>query len=496
MVEINPKDVFDVLLESLKIQAEKYKTIISQDALTHEQRKDYDSEIKQMYELLSSMTNSSTVYTLSEIQTLKTQYELKIQELQTTLDNIDVTTVKGDAGTNGADGLSAYQVAVNNGFAGSQSQWLESLKGSNGLNGTNGADGQNGIDGKDFTYSDFTPEQLALLKGEKGQDGINGTNGTNGIDGTHGLDGDDGLSAYQIAVNNGFAGSEIEWLESLKGADGQNGIDGTNGKDFTYLDFTPEQLALLKGEKGQDGIITFADLTPEQIATLKGVKGDSFTYSDFTAEQLASLKGADGQNGIDGTNGLDGDNGLSAYQIAVNNGFSGSEIQWLESLKGADGQNGIDGQSLTYADLTEAEKLDLASHVTVSGGSANLNFTSFVFDFLAPDNQNCYNLKTDLNISKISSLSFEMFRFSRDGNSPLGEHSGYLIKSNANKFFTTTGNYFFFPYVSSDGYLCFSIESSGVRVRSILNFCHDGTFNAPFNIVSMVGESNSRQLYS
>ncbi|MBN2681089.1 MAG: hypothetical protein JXR58_01150, partial [Bacteroidales bacterium] len=44
--------------------------------------------------------------------------------------------------------------------------------------------------------------------------------GTNGVD---------GLSAYQIAVNNGFVGTEVEWLESLEGADGINGTNGTNG---------------------------------------------------------------------------------------------------------------------------------------------------------------------------------------------------------------------------------------------------------------------------
>lgn len=30
----------------------------------------------------------------------------------------------------------------------------------------------------------------------------------------------DGLSAYQIAVANGFVGTELEWLASLKGDDG------------------------------------------------------------------------------------------------------------------------------------------------------------------------------------------------------------------------------------------------------------------------------------
>lgn len=49
-----------------------------------------------------------------------------------------------------------------------------------------------------------------------------------------GTKGEDGKSAYQIALDEGFEGSEAEWLASLKGTDGRNGIDGingTNGKD-------------------------------------------------------------------------------------------------------------------------------------------------------------------------------------------------------------------------------------------------------------------------
>lgn len=48
-----------------------------------------------------------------------------------------------------------------------------------------------------------------------------------------------GKSAYEIAVDNGFVGSEVEWLESLKGKDGKDGTNGTagsngeNGKDIT-----------------------------------------------------------------------------------------------------------------------------------------------------------------------------------------------------------------------------------------------------------------------
>ena len=45
-----------------------------------------------------------------------------------------------------------------------------------------------------------------------------------------------------------------------------------------------------------DDAIAAIELTPGP----KGDKGDAFTYDDFTPEQLAALKGADGKDGVDG----------------------------------------------------------------------------------------------------------------------------------------------------------------------------------------------------
>lgn len=41
--------------------------------------------------------------------------------------------------------------------------------------------------------------------------------------------GQDGASAYEVAVGNGFVGTEQEWLESLRGPEGPAGADGQNG---------------------------------------------------------------------------------------------------------------------------------------------------------------------------------------------------------------------------------------------------------------------------
>ena len=131
--------------------------------------------------------------------------------------------------------------------------------------------------------------------------GIQGPAGATGNQGNQGITGADGLSAYQIAVANGFIGTEGDWLASLVGAAGDQGIAGTNG------------------------------LSAYQIALSNGFIGTESAW-------LASLVGAAGDQGIDGR---------SAYEVAVANGFIGTEGDWLASLVGATGAPG----TTNYNDL-------------------------------------------------------------------------------------------------------------------------------------------------
>lgn len=96
----------------------------------------------------------------------------------------------GSPGPAGANGLSAYEMALANGFVGTEADWLASLVGPQGDNGANGADG---------------------------------------VDGADGLDGASGQSAYELAVANGFVGTEVEWLASLIGQQGDAGPMGPQG---------------------------------------------------------------------------------------------------------------------------------------------------------------------------------------------------------------------------------------------------------------------------
>lgn len=96
-------------------------------------------------------------------------------------------------------------------------------------------DGEKGDKGDPFTYEDFTPEQLASLKGEKGDKGDDGYTPVKDVDY---FDGVNGKSAYQIAVDNGFIGTEAEWLASLRGADGKDGVQPDwNQNDETAQDY-------------------------------------------------------------------------------------------------------------------------------------------------------------------------------------------------------------------------------------------------------------------
>ena len=90
---------------------------------------------------------------------------------------------KGEKGDTGDRGLSAYEVAVANGFEGTVTEWLASLKGQ---------------------------------QGEKGEAGEKGATGATG---------EAGKTNYQLAVENGFQGTVKEWLASLKGDAPVIGVD-------------------------------------------------------------------------------------------------------------------------------------------------------------------------------------------------------------------------------------------------------------------------------
>jgi len=56
--------------------------------------------------------------------------------------------------------------------------------------------------------------------------------GMRGLPGdAEGIPGPDGASAYEVAVANGFVGTESAWLASLVGSAGADGADGASGAE-------------------------------------------------------------------------------------------------------------------------------------------------------------------------------------------------------------------------------------------------------------------------
>lgn len=78
-----------------------------------------------------------------------------------------------------------------------------------------------------------------------------------------GCSGENGKSAYEIAVENGFEGTEAEWLESLKGedgADGSNGHDGTDGTGITVNDLYEAYLESHPGATMDEFLDAYLDI--------------------------------------------------------------------------------------------------------------------------------------------------------------------------------------------------------------------------------------------
>lgn len=226
----------------------------------------------------------------------------------------------GEPGKNGVDGVNGEQ----------------GIQGPPGKDGINGAKGEQGIPGppgpkgEPFKYSDFTAEQLALLKGPKGDKGEQGPPGPPGTGANVDLSGyttktdadslylkkvdlrnyltmlGDPKYAYKTELTSYLLKTDAETKYSKK-TELDNYVKKSEINQYTSasnVQLTPEQLEKLRGPQGPKGEpFRYSDFTQDQLNALKGPKGDKgepFKYSDFTAEQLLALKGPKGDPGSGG----------------------------------------------------------------------------------------------------------------------------------------------------------------------------------------------------
>ncbi len=161
-------------IADILVEIEKAKTDAEGKARDYIDNKNYQEQINYLRSELSDLT-----YLLKQLQDKENYLESQVYYgtdnwIIKTYGSIDrfIAEVSDEVEKrlkiSIGDGDSAYEVAVKNGYRGTEREWLNSLVGD---------------------------------------------------------------SAYEVAVKNGFRGTEREWLESLKGADGRDGRNGTNGRD-------------------------------------------------------------------------------------------------------------------------------------------------------------------------------------------------------------------------------------------------------------------------
>lgn len=107
----------------------------------------------------------------------------------------------------------------------------------------------------------------------------------------------DGKSAYEIAKDTGFVGTEEEWIESLHGADGT----------VAFEELTEEQRESLRGEPGYDYVLTdedkqeIADMVYWEDATVPAEVTEHITRADnphgVTAAQIGAAPAGFGYGG-------------------------------------------------------------------------------------------------------------------------------------------------------------------------------------------------------
>lgn len=257
--------------------------------------------------------NNSSQPTSSKVENGLSAYELAVEQ-----------GYKGNLNDwlKSLDGKSAFEIAKENGYSGTEKEWNKAVANVSKQNKsviTNAGFNKNG----DFilTLLDGTDVNVSNVSNSKGKDGTDGKNGTNGKNGANGKD---GRSITLASVNS----------------EGQLVI--------TYSDGSSVNLDKLVGINGIEGV----SISNSAIND----KGELIiTYSNGQICNLGKVVGVDGKNGINGINGSDGNNGkngqdgISVVKSEINsNGelvvtYSNSVIDNLGKVIGSDGAKGEKG---------------------------------------------------------------------------------------------------------------------------------------------------------
>jgi len=300
---------------------------------------------------------------------------------------------QGEAGTAGLTGPQGIQ--GEQGVAGPVGpQGPQGEAGTAGLTGPQGIQGEQGVAGPvgpQGPQGEAGPAGLTGPQGIQGEQGIAGPvgpQGPQGEAGTAGLTGPQGIQGEQGVAGpvgpqgpQGEAGTAgLTGPQGIQGEQGEQGVAGPVGPQGTQGEAGPAGLTGPQGIQGEQGVAgpvgpqgTQGEAGPAGLTGPQGIQGEQGIAGPVGPQGEAGPQGIQGEQGIagiEGPQGPQGEQGASAYNVALANGFQGSQTDWLNSLKGTGiPSGGTAGQILAKVDGTDHNTQWINSS---SGGSAKL----------------------------------------------------------------------------------------------------------------------------
>ena len=316
------------------------------------------------------------------------------------------TLHNGANGEKGTDGKSAYQIAVEQGYQGSESDWLSSLKGDKGdkgekgNTGAKGNPGQDGADGKsayaiavEHGYEDSEEKWLLSLKGEKGDTGERGEKGDTGLQGERGERGEKGDAG--VAGKDGFSpianvvkdGSVITITITDK-----NGTTTVTLTEGAAVDLTPYAEVNYVDEKVQELSDSLTYILQEHTLSITHLEDKSHTHENQSAlDQITAAKIAQWDGFGTQINGLSTkvtvysektERTLESLQKQIDNLTSGRNYTVLFQS----GQNAISTYASNLSMILDGRYQTMADFLT-----AYPQFCSAANDFVLSYSQECFN---------------------------------------------------------------------------------------------------------
>lgn len=202
----------------------------------------------------------------------------------------------GGGGGAGADGDSAYDIAVSNGFIGTEAEWLTSLIGADGADGATGATGPQGETGPAGADGADGADGATGPQGPQGEQGIQGETGPQGPQGPQGIQGETGAVGPTGATGINWQGTwdsntdyvnndAVYYNNSSWFASGDPGVGDVPSEVSAY--WFPLALQGATGATGPQGIQGEQGIQGLQGETgPQGVQGDS--YEALPAKTITS----------------------------------------------------------------------------------------------------------------------------------------------------------------------------------------------------------------